>query len=444
MTNPPHPLWLFFGNFPATAAADVSNPEYPPAQAVFLAVGQIIFGHPWFGVLFSTALLCAASCWMLQAWVPSYIALLGGVLAALHVAVASYWVNTYWGGSVAALGGCLVLGAARRLLHGPRAAHWLALALGIALLANSRPYEGLVFVGGCAVVFFIWARTDRRKEAVLLKPREIIPALTLLACMGCVMLFYNFRVTGSAWMMPIQAHERQYAVTSPFRFAPLGPEPVYHSQALHDGWAVYQVALRRAAREHLFLQLQHDVGDLARFFPGLSPVWLPLLAFPFALGRREARFIALLAALLSLGMLLEKIVQPHYAAPGFALAILMIAFGFRTLRLLARATTRDGLTASRLIASVLSLLVPRPRRIEFCGSCARPHLSRPRYHREIRSRKNRGRGWPPRRDPGPLLNASRPRGGVGVQYVAHRRESRMIWARDRVPGRRPATARLLS
>ena len=82
------------------------------------------------------------------------------------------------------------------------------------------------------------------------------------------------------------------------------------------------------------------------------------LCFPLRSDSATRVFLApLLVALFSFGMLLEKSLKPHYPAPGFGLAILMIAFGFRYLRLFARSTTRDGLTGSRLIA-ILSLLVP--------------------------------------------------------------------------------------
>src|SRR5579871_100945 len=143
LTNPPHPLWKSLETFYIIQQPTYAS-MYPPAQGIALAVGDLLGGRPWLGVYLSVALMRGAICWMLQGWVPSQWALAGGIVAVLRWGVYSYWTESYWGGAVAALGGALALGALPRLLR--RRSIWPAVTLGMGLLilANSRPFEGLL------------------------------------------------------------------------------------------------------------------------------------------------------------------------------------------------------------------------------------------------------------------------------------------------------------
>ncbi len=72
--------------------------KYFPAQGVFLALGEKLTGHSAVGVWTSSALACAAVCWMLQAWVGPMGGLLGGLLMMVQLGIYSYWSQTFWGG----------------------------------------------------------------------------------------------------------------------------------------------------------------------------------------------------------------------------------------------------------------------------------------------------------------------------------------------------------
>src|SRR5215469_7971348 len=137
LANPPHPMWMSFETFHVLWFPSYAS-KFPPAQGLVLAFGQLL-GHPWIGVLLSAAAMAAATVWALQAWMPGRWAFLAGLLVALKLCVATYWINSYWGGAVAASAGALALGGLGRILKHPSVSGALAFGAGIAILANSRP-----------------------------------------------------------------------------------------------------------------------------------------------------------------------------------------------------------------------------------------------------------------------------------------------------------------
>src|SRR5580704_8327557 len=140
LTNPASPMWVHFETFHVNMQPTYQS-TYPPAQGTALAIGQVLTGLPWIGVLLSTALMCGAIYWMLLGWLPAPWAWLGGAFACVRFGVFSYWVNSYFGGAIAALGGALVFGALPRLRRELKAPAALILASGLLVLANSRPLE---------------------------------------------------------------------------------------------------------------------------------------------------------------------------------------------------------------------------------------------------------------------------------------------------------------
>ena len=167
LTNFTHPLWVFFDTIHVIQQPTYMS-KYQPAQGAVLAAGELL-GQPWFGVLLSVVLMCAALLWMLQGWLPPRWALLGGVLAMLR------WVDSYWGGAVAATGGALVVGAMPRIMRFWRTRDVLLLALGAAILANSRPIEGLVICAPVMTVLFWRLCSDKSPSRRAALARLILP-----------------------------------------------------------------------------------------------------------------------------------------------------------------------------------------------------------------------------------------------------------------------------
>src|SRR5437660_5321160 len=155
VTNPTHPMWTHFETFHVNQQPTYASMYYP-AQGLFLAFGQVILGHPFWGVWLSVGIMCAAICWMLQGWFSPFWALVGALLAVIRLGTFSFWANSYFGGALPAIGGALILGALPRLKRGPRISDSLLMGLGFVLLASSRPFDGLIFSLPVVIALLVW------------------------------------------------------------------------------------------------------------------------------------------------------------------------------------------------------------------------------------------------------------------------------------------------
>src|SRR6266849_7654468 len=239
LANPPHPIWMSFESFHVNWFPTYSS-KYPPGQGAVLALGQVL-GHPWIGVLLSVAAMCVAIFWMLQAWLPARWAFLGAILVALKFGIASYWINSYWGGALAATGGALVLGAMPRIVRRACTRDALLLGLGIAILANTRPYEGLLFCFPVAG-WFSWWLAGKIKSPAPLRTRILrvfAPLAVVLTLTTGFIAYYNWRLTGSAFLFPYALNSRTYRTTGLFLWDHPKEPLEYHNQQFEDfynGW----------------------------------------------------------------------------------------------------------------------------------------------------------------------------------------------------------------
>ena len=307
--------------------------KYPPFSAMLMALGQKLTGDAWVGVWLSLGLLCSAICWALQGWLPCTWALLGSIIALLRIGLVSYWSESYWGGACAALGGALIIGAVPRLVRRePSLPVIVTFAAGLAILANTRPYEGFVLAIAClGFLTFVTARRHAFRSHLLRK--ILLPTAVLLVPVVLWMGYYNFRVTGHVLELPYYAHEKQYVVWSPLLWnAHPAPEPSYTSSSLRDFWLKADVGEKIFARDHLLKAHVSDFLGAARFFLGW-PLVLCIVVSALALWRdTAARSALLLGSLFYAGAAFDARLFPHYAAPATALAYIVAASGMRMAR----------------------------------------------------------------------------------------------------------------
>jgi hypothetical protein len=350
LANPTHLFYRFFeSNFV------LQQPSYssifPLGQGIALAVGRAIFGHPWAGVLLTEAALCALCYWMLRGWVSAGWALVGGVLAVFQLGPLTYWMNSYWGGAVSGIAGCLVFGSLPRLttpsgedpLHHfrnasggppgppkslqpkadegvgrgpggpPHTRNAILLGAGLGLELLTRPYECVFLAAVVALfVFFNWRRLALAAPLII---AATLPAVSLT-------LAQNKAVTGSWTTLPYMESRYQYGVPTTFT---MHADPVPHRDLTPEqqrGYDVQSEVHDRESARSLWARLL-DRADYVRFF--LSPaLYVAVPVFLFTLRNRRLWWPTASILLLLVGSAFYPYFYPHYIA-AVACAFLLVA-----------------------------------------------------------------------------------------------------------------------
>lgn len=333
LANPPHPMWMSFESFHINWFPTYAS-KYPPGQGAVLAFGQLM-GNPWIGVLLSAAAMCAAILWMLQAWLPARWALLGAVLVALKFGIASYWINSYWGGALAAAGGALVLGAMPRIARHARLGDALLLGLGMATLANTRPFEGFLFCLPVAA-WFLWWLAGKTKSPAPPRTRLVrvfAPIAVVLTLTVAFIGYYNWRLTGNALLFPHVLNSRTYRSMGLFLWEHPKEPLHYHNQQFEDfynGWERddYQNTWQDVQR----VSIEKLTRGGSTFFWWGAIFLLP--AIPFVFRDRKMR-LPVLTFLLGTAAYLSSIWSfPHYAAPLTCVIFVLLVQAIRHLRVI--------------------------------------------------------------------------------------------------------------
>jgi uncharacterized protein (TIGR03437 family) len=353
ITNPTHPMWHFFESLYVFHQPTYSS-LYPIAQGLMMAAPMAVGLHPWFGILMSAGLMCAALCWMLQGWLPPKWALLGALIAGVRFDVVTSWMNSYWGGATTAFGGALLLGALPRLLRQARIRDALLAGAGLAVLSQSRPFEGILLSlpVGALLLFRLLVRGQNH---IRVRIRVLAALAGVSAAVVAGGLYYNWRVTSHALLLPYQLHQQIYGtpqnlswqrpVTTAARVAEFNDiREVFEWQlgAFEDQstWSGRGQALKVKSRTFWDFYLQ----------PVLS---VPLLLLPVVLRRNNMRFLfgSCLFVLLA-EFVLYPFFFPHYTALLCGPLLVLVLQGARYLRTIRWRDTRVGDAAFRWFAVI--------------------------------------------------------------------------------------------
>ena len=329
LANPVHPMWRHFETIHVIQKPTYAS-MYLPAQGAVLALGRIVLGHPWWGVWFSNGLMCGALCWMLQQWSPPGWALFGGALAVLRFSIFSYWDDSYWGGSVPALGGALLIGAVGQIRKRPTLMNGLVFGAGAIVLLYSRPFEGIAL---CAAGFCLCWRQCRSNAAV---------AAAFVILMGAAGLsYYCYRITGSATKLPYQVNQQAYG----WPMTLLWYQPHASGAEPKQMREYYEWELSQHSRN--FLDSTIEKGQfLWGFFLG------PCLTIPLFFLKRDKRVrpALIMGGAVLAAVLVEQTAYPHYFSPATGALLILVVQGVRHLR-----QTRLGCTYVQLLPVMLVL-----------------------------------------------------------------------------------------
>ena len=355
LANPTPAIWRSFETIHITMKPTYMS-MYFPGQGLLLAAGKVLLGNPWFGVLAASALMCAAICWMLQAWLPPNWALLGGLIAVVRLGVFTCWTNTYHAaGSLAALGGALVIGAAPRLTKTARFRYGLPMGIGIAILILTRPFEGMLLCLPVVVLLVRWLMKGRN-----LPPWPVLlrrAALPVAVFAGTVVWlgYYDLKAFGNPLTLPYTVDRNTYAVAPYYIWQHPRPTPVYSNSVMqrfytHDEYEFY-AKMRTPGGFAAMTLLKVYLTFL--FYAGFT-LLLPLIMLRRVFLDKRLRFLVLCCLVLLAGMSIEIYLLPHYVAP---FAAVFYAIGLQCMRHLRRVKSNGQPVGVALVRTMVLLIV---------------------------------------------------------------------------------------
>ena len=359
LTNPTPAMWTHFESIHITMQPTYQS-MYFPGEGLLLAAGKVIFGIPWIGQLLASALMCAALCWMLQAWLPRNWALLGGMIAVMRLGVFSYWTNTYHSaGALGAIGGALILGSFPRLKRTAQFRYGLLMGIGAATLVLTRPYEGILLCLPVSIALIHWMWKGKNRPSSLALARLAVAPLAFGVAAVAWMGYYDYRAFGNPLTPPYTVDRNTYAIAPYYVWQQPRPEPAYRYAAIRSFYE------KEKGEMGFYTQIHSLKGFVPRtlekvaftflFYAGFT-LMIPMIMVRRVFLDRRVRFLIVCVAVLAAGMVIEIFLLAHYVAP-FTAAFYAIGLqAMRHLRVWKPEGKPSGLAMVRFAMTVCVLM----------------------------------------------------------------------------------------
>jgi len=205
-----------------------------------------------------------------------------------------------------------------------------AMGAGLVILANSRPYEGLVFSIPIAIATMAWIIGRNRAEI-----RRILPSLLALSAVLLLGMlatgFYYYRVTGSPFVMTYQVNRGQYANAPYFVWQSPPPEPAIRHEIMRDYYRREASEFQRNRTFKGYVERGAEkVVDWWQFYLG-PLLTVPLLALPWMIRQRKMRLPLAVSGAMVVGFAVQTWTMPHYFSPATGALSILIVQGLRQL-----------------------------------------------------------------------------------------------------------------
>jgi hypothetical protein len=203
-----------------------------------------------------------------------------------------------------------------------------------------------------AGVLAYWLFRDWRRWSAL-----VLPAF-ILAMAGTGMLYYNWRVTGSALLMPYASNREQYGVAGVFTWQKPYPIRAYRHKPMHDfytGWELNTFNLSRgwngyeaSVYEKIFKAWMFFIGPL--FTIAFFPLWR-------VIRDRRIRLLVIIGAVSAPILSVAVFANPHYWGPFTALIYAVMLQGLRHVRTWKIRGRPTGIAIVRALPVICLLMV---------------------------------------------------------------------------------------